>query len=65
VTTDKLTSISGKMDVLSKISNKTYIHSLQQELDNEKKARIKLEKELEELRKISSEITSHLGLNKK
>jgi hypothetical protein len=37
--------------------------TLHKELDDERKARFKLEKELEELKKISSEITSHLGLN--
>lgn len=50
---------------LSRISNKTYILHLKSELDEEKQARMKLEKELEELRKLSSEISSHLGLNKK
>ncbi len=50
---------------LSRISNKTYIQHLQKELEEEKVARKKLESELNELRKLSSEISSHLGLNKK
>jgi predicted RNase H-like nuclease (RuvC/YqgF family) len=50
---------------LSRLSNKTYIMHLQTELEEEKQARLKLERELEELRKLSSEISSHLGLNKK
>jgi predicted nucleic acid-binding Zn-ribbon protein len=49
---------------LSRISNKTYIMHLKSELDEEKQARLKLERELEELRKLSSEISSHLGLKK-
>jgi predicted RNase H-like nuclease (RuvC/YqgF family) len=50
---------------ISRLSNKTYIQHLQSELDEEKAARLKLEKELEELKKLSSEISSHLGLNRK
>lgn len=50
---------------MSRLSNKTYIMHLQTELEEEKNARLKLERELEELKKLSSEITSHLGLNKK
>lgn len=48
---------------LSRLSNKTYIMHLKSELDEEKQARLKLERELDELRKLSSEISSHLGLN--
>ncbi|CDW85502.1 UNKNOWN [Stylonychia lemnae] len=50
---------------ISKLSNKTYIQHLQTELEEEKQARLKLERELDELKKLSSEISSHLGLNKK
>lgn len=50
---------------LSRLSNKTYIQHLQTELEEEKAARLKLERELDELKKLSSEISSHLGLNKK
>jgi predicted RNase H-like nuclease (RuvC/YqgF family) len=56
----QLTSISQAG--LSKFSNKSYIFSLHKELEDEKRARQKLEQELDELRKISSEITSHLGI---
>lgn len=50
---------------ISRLSSKTYIQHLQSELDEEKQARLKLERELEELKKLSSEISSHLGLNKR
>ncbi len=53
-TLSKLTSVTGKSTV--------YISALHKELEEEKRARQRLEQELEELRKISSEITSHLGL---
>lgn len=43
------------------MSGKTYISQLQKQLDEEKHARVKLEGELEELKKISSEITSQLS----
>jgi predicted RNase H-like nuclease (RuvC/YqgF family) len=48
---------------LSKLSGKSYIDSLHKELEEEKRARLRLEQELDELRKISGEITSHLGIN--
>ena len=44
-------------------TSSTYISKLERELRVEKEAREKLEKELEEIKKISSEISSHLGLN--
>ena len=47
---------------LSQLSNKTYVQHLQKQLEEEKQARLKLQRELEELRKLSSEITSHLGM---
>jgi predicted nucleic acid-binding Zn-ribbon protein len=47
---------------VSGISSKSYIQTLQSELEAEKQARLKLERELEDLRKLSSEITNHLGL---
>ncbi len=50
---------------ISRISNKTYIKHLQDELEEERLARKKLEEQLEELKKLSSEISSHLGLAKK
>jgi len=40
------------------MSGRTYISTLQNQLHEEKEARLKLEAELEELKKISSEITS-------
>lgn len=44
------------------MSGRTYISQLQAQLNDEKVARQNLEGELEELKKISSEITSHLSL---
>ena len=61
----KAGSAGIKSELLSRISNKTYIYNLHKELEEEKKARMKLERDLEELKKISTEITSHLGMNKK
>ena len=43
------------------MSGRTYISQLQKQLDVEKEARQKLEGELEDLKKISSEITSQLS----
>tara|TARA_B110000285_G_C14735058_1_gene428214 strand:+ start:424 stop:561 length:138 start_codon:yes stop_codon:yes gene_type:complete len=43
------------------MSGRTYISQLQKQLDVEKEARHKLEGELEDLKKISSEITSQLS----
>jgi predicted RNase H-like nuclease (RuvC/YqgF family) len=43
------------------MSGKTYISQLQKQLDDEKAARQNLEGELEDLKKISSEITSELS----
>lgn len=49
----------------SQFTSATYISKLEQELKDEKDARERLEKELEEIKKISSEISSHLGLGAK
>lgn len=43
-------------------SSKTYISKLEHQIKNEKVAREHLEKELQEIRKINSEITSKLGI---
>jgi len=44
-------------------TSKTYISTLERQLNEEKKAREKLEKEIEEIKKINSEISSKLGLS--
>lgn len=44
-------------------TSKTYISHLEKQLKDEKYAREKLEKEVEEIRKINSEISSKLGLS--
>jgi predicted nucleic acid-binding Zn-ribbon protein len=46
---------------MSQMSGRTYISQLQKQLDTEKEARQKLEGELDDLKKISSEITSQLS----
>lgn len=48
----------------SQITSASYISKLEKELQEERKARERLAQELEEIKKISSEISSHLGLNK-
>ena len=61
---DKLTSVSAlkpNQSQVSAMSGRTYISNLQNQLLEEKVARQNLEKELEELKKISSEITSQLS----
>jgi|Dee2metaT_18_FD_contig_31_6406485_length_520_multi_4_in_0_out_0_2 hypothetical protein len=50
---------------ISNMSGRTYISQLKRQLDDEREARQKLEGELEDLKKISSEITSHLSLIQK
>lgn len=47
---------------ISNMSGRTYISQLKAQLNEEREARQKLEGELEDLKKISSEITSHLSL---
>jgi predicted RNase H-like nuclease (RuvC/YqgF family) len=46
----------------SQLTSATYISKLEKELQEERRARENLAKELEEIKKISSEISSHLGL---
>jgi hypothetical protein len=46
----------------SQLTSATYISKLEKELQEERRAREKLAQELEEIKKISSEISSHLGL---
>jgi len=43
-------------------TSKTYISKLEQQLEAERQARLKLEKEVEEMKKINAEISSKLGL---
>ena len=44
----------------SRMSGKTYISLLYKQLEDERDARIRLEKELEQLRKVSEEINANL-----
>lgn len=50
---------------LTRFSNKTYINHLEKELNEEKEARKKLERDLEELKKISYEVLSQIQSSKK
>lgn len=44
-------------------TSKTYISNLERKLNEEKRAREKLEMEIEQIKKINSEISSKLGLS--
>ena len=59
---ESASQIQPTQSQLSAMSGKTYISQLKKQLDEEREARHKLEGELEDLKKISSEITSHLSL---
>ena len=49
--------------VRSKATSKTYISKLESQLAQEREARQKLEKEVEEMKKLNAEISSKLGLS--
>ena len=55
-------SRKSDMSRRSQLTSATYISQLEKELQEERRAREKLAEELEEIKKISSEISSHLGL---
>lgn len=44
-------------------TNRTYITKLESQLALEREARLKLEKEVEEMKRINAEISSKLGLS--
>lgn len=44
-------------------TSKTYISTLERQLNDEKRAREILQKEIEEIKKINSEISSKLGIS--
>ena len=46
-----------------KSSQKTYISHLERQLDEEKYARLQLEKEVQEIKRMNQEITTKLGLS--
>ena len=56
---ERLTSIS--QIIPSRVTNKTFISELQHQLEEERAARMKIEGELESLKKASEEISSHLS----
>ena len=53
----------SKQSRRSNATSKTYISKLEKQLEVEKQARLKLEKEVEEMKKINAEISSKLGLS--
>lgn len=53
----------SKQSRRSAATSKTYISKLEKQLEVEKLARLKLEKEVEEMKKINAEISSKLGLS--
>ena len=53
----------SKQSRRSQATSKTYISKLEKQLEAEKQARLKLEQEVEEMKKINAEISSKLGLS--
>lgn len=53
----------SKQSRRSNVTSKTYISKLEKQLEIEKLARLKLEQEVEEMKKINAEISSKLGLS--
>jgi hypothetical protein len=53
----------SKQSRRSNVTSKTYISKLEKQLEVEKLARLKLEQEVEEIKKINAEISSKLGLS--
>lgn len=53
---------SAKKSGISSVS-KIYISKLEQQLESEKQARLRLEREVEEMKKINAEISEKLGLS--
>ena len=53
----------SKQSRRSQATSKTYISKLEKQLEIEKQARLKLEQEVEEMKKINAEISSKLGLS--
>ena len=49
----------------SRLTSKTYILNLEKELNEEKEARKRLERDLEDLKKISQEVLSQMQSSKK
>ena len=56
-------SYVSKQSRRTNATSKTYISKLEKQLEIEKQARLKLEQEVEEMKKINAEISSKLGLS--
>lgn len=59
---DEHQALIENIELDSKISKRTYIHDLQKAINEEREKRLQLEKQIEELKKINSDISSQLGL---
>ena len=53
----------SKQSRASQATSKTYISKLEKKLEAEKNARMKLEQEVEEMKRVNAEISSKLGLS--
>ena len=60
---NRAASVVSKQSRRSQATSKTYISKLEKQLEAEKQARLKLEQEVEEMKKINAEISSKLGLS--
>ena len=58
---ESVSQVQPRPSEISKLTGATFISQLQRQLDDERAARMKLEDELGELKKISSEINSQLS----
>lgn len=56
-------SVVSRQSKRSTATSKTYISKLEKQLEFEKQARLKLECEVEEMKKLNAEISSKLGLS--
>lgn len=56
-------SVVSRQSKRSTATSKTYISKLEKQLEFEKQARLKLEHEVEEMKKLNAEISSKLGLS--
>ena len=59
---DNREQMLNDIEINSNFSKKTYIFNLQKAIDEEKERRLELEKQIEEIKKLNSEISSQLGL---
>lgn len=58
-----VSKVSVPLSRASKATSKTYISKLEKQLESERQARLRLEQEVEEMKKINAEISSKLGIS--